>query len=78
MSNDTLLYHYRGIRSRFLEADAHLNEVLSEAVKQDASDAVATRLDQARTLALAAYEDYSLIRKRLMASLLASSISVSR
>ena len=70
MSNESLLYHYQDFRSRFLEADAHLDDVLTEATNDDARDAATSQLERARTLALAAYEDYTLVRKRLIAALL--------
>ena len=72
MSHDTLLYHDQRIRSRFLEAEAYLDEVLSEAASAGASDSLAARFDRARTLALAAYDDYSVIRKRLIAAVSAA------
>jgi hypothetical protein len=72
MSNESLLYHYQGIRSRFLEADAHLDDVLIEATNDSAAELTAQRLERARTLALAAYDDYTLVRKRLMASFLSA------
>ena len=69
MNHDSLLYHYQGIRSRFLEAEAQLDDVLSEAVSAGSAESLASRLDRARILAVAAYEDYTLIRKRLIAAL---------
>lgn len=72
MSHDPLLYHYQSIRGRFLEADAHLDDVLLEGVSTGSSESLAARLDRARTLALAAYDDYSLVRKRLIATMTAA------
>jgi hypothetical protein len=69
MIQDSLFEHYRTLRRRFLESEAALDQALEEALGGGYTVDLLDRLERARTKVIAAHDDYTLIRRRLVAAL---------